>query len=126
VDVCWRTACELHLRRLAPFTVNDVAAAIRQASKRFWSDPERHRAGRLELNAARREVVSLALREMNVTDAALAADIGDAYSHHRDVGMEPLPEAIETVRWLRDQGRRLALLTNGGGFASAPRSCASV
>ena len=31
--------------------------------------------------------------------------------------MEPLPEAIDTVRWLRESGRRLALLTNGGGPA---------
>jgi putative hydrolase of the HAD superfamily len=61
--------------------------------------------------------VRLALLEMNIADEALAAAIGDAYSHHRDVGMEPLPEAIDTVRWLREHGCRLALLTNGGGSA---------
>ena len=31
--------------------------------------------------------------------------------------MAPLPEAIDTVRWLRDSGRRLALLTNGAAVA---------
>ena len=31
--------------------------------------------------------------------------------------MEPLPDAIDTVRWLRDSGRRLALLTNGAAAA---------
>jgi putative hydrolase of the HAD superfamily len=31
--------------------------------------------------------------------------------------MEALPDAIETVRWLRESGRRLALLTNGAGAA---------
>ena len=31
--------------------------------------------------------------------------------------MKPLPEAIDTVRWLRDAGCRLALLTNGAGPA---------
>ena len=31
--------------------------------------------------------------------------------------MEPLPDAIETVRWLRESGRRLALLTNGAAAA---------
>ena len=31
--------------------------------------------------------------------------------------MAPLPDAIDTVRWLRDSGRRLALLTNGAAVA---------
>ena len=31
--------------------------------------------------------------------------------------MAALPDAIETVRWLRESGRRLALLTNGAGVA---------
>ena len=31
--------------------------------------------------------------------------------------MAPLPDAIETVRWLRESGRRLALLTNGAAAA---------
>ena len=31
--------------------------------------------------------------------------------------MAPLPDAIETVRWLRNRGLRLALLTNGAGAA---------
>ena len=31
--------------------------------------------------------------------------------------MEPLPEAIDTVRWLRARGIKLALITNGAGEA---------
>lgn len=31
--------------------------------------------------------------------------------------MQALPDAVETVRWLRESGRRLALLTNGAGAA---------
>ena len=31
--------------------------------------------------------------------------------------MAPLPDAIDTVRWLRESGRRLALLTNGAQSA---------
>ena len=31
--------------------------------------------------------------------------------------MAPLPDAIDTVRWLRESGRRLALLTNGAAVA---------
>jgi putative hydrolase of the HAD superfamily len=117
VHECWRHACAGHANRLAPLDPGVVVDAIRETSRWYWSDAERHRTGRLELEAARREVVRLALVELGVEDTSLAAAIGDAYSHQRDAGMEPLPDAIDTVRWLRDSGRRLALLTNGAGPA---------
>ena len=117
VHESWQGACAGHADRLAPFDAVIVADAIRRTSKWFWADPDRHREGRLRLDAARREVVRLALFELGIDDAELAACIGDAYSHRRDIGMEPLPDAIDTVRWLRDSGRRLALLTNGAAVA---------
>jgi len=117
VDGCWREACADQAGRLEPFQSDAVAEAIRTMSRWFWADSQRHRAGRLELEAARREVVRLALLEMGIADAALAADIGDGYSHRRDSRIEPLPDAIDTVRWFRESGCRLALLTNGAGPA---------
>jgi putative hydrolase of the HAD superfamily len=117
VSDSWRDACTIHADRLAPLDASTVIDAIRKTSKWFWDDPDRHREGRLQLEAARREVVRLALKDLGVEDPDLAACIGDAYSHRRDLGMAPLPDAIDTVRWLRDSGRRLALLTNGAGIA---------
>lgn len=117
VDDSWRGACAGHAERLAPLDAQIVVEAIRKTSKWFWSDPDRHREGRLQLDLARREVVRLALAELGIEDADLARCIGDAYGHRRDVGMAPLPDAIDTVRWLRETGRRLALLTNGAGTA---------
>ena len=117
VHESWREACAGHADRLHPLDPATVVEAIRTMSKWFWDDPDRHREGRLQLGAARREVVRLALSTLGVDDGDLAAGIGDAYSDRRDIGMEPIPEAIETVRWLRSSGRRLALLTNGAGAA---------
>ena len=113
----WREACASAADRLAPLETATVVDAIRKTSKWFWDDPDRHREGRLQLEAARREVVRRALVDLGVEDDTLAACIGDAYSHRRDIGMAPLPDAIDTVRWLRDSGLRLALLTNGAGAA---------
>ena len=73
--------------RLRRSTRRIVVETIRKTSKWFWDDPDRHREGRLQLDAARREVVRLALRELGIEDADLAACIGDAYSHRRDIGM---------------------------------------
>lgn len=117
VHACWRDACAAHGDRLAPFTETAVVDAIRKTSKWFWDDPDRHREGRLQLEGARREVVRLALVDLGIDDQHLARCIGDAYSQLRDAGTAPLPESIDTVRWLRDSGRRLALLTNGAGVA---------
>jgi putative hydrolase of the HAD superfamily len=117
VHECWREACADYADRLGSLDQAAVLDAIRIKSRWYWGDPERHRAGRLELEAARREVVRLALAELERDDVALADAIGDAYSRRRDIGMEPLPEAIDTVRWLRESGRKLALLTNGAGPA---------
>ena len=117
VHESWREACARYADRLAPLDAAFVVDAIRRTSKWFWDDPDRHREGRLELDAARREVVRLALRELGIENPDLAACIGDAYSHQRDAGMAVLPDAVDTVRWLRDSGRRLALLTNGAAAA---------
>jgi putative hydrolase of the HAD superfamily len=117
VRECWRDACTAHNERFASRDAATVVDAIRKTSKWFWNDPDRHRDGRLELERARREVVRLAFVDLGIDDDELARCIADAYSHLRDLGMEPLPDAIDTVRWLRDSGRRLALLTNGAGAA---------
>jgi putative hydrolase of the HAD superfamily len=117
VDESWRHACASHADRLAPHDAAVVVDVIRQMSKWYWDDPDRHREGRLQLDAARREVVRLALRNLGVENPGLADCIGDAYSDRRDLAMAPLPDAIETVRWLRESGRRLALLTNGAAAA---------
>jgi len=117
IDRCWRDACAANAGELSGLDLSIVLDTIRHTSRWYWGDPDRHRDGRLELDAARREVVRLALLELGVRNATLAARIADAYGHHRDAGMEPLPDAINTVRWLKASGCALALLTNGAGPA---------
>ena len=115
VGDCWQGACADQSARFAPIEAEVVAETIRRTSRWFWGDAERHRSGRLELEAARREVARLALLEIGIDDRSLADSIGDGYSRRRDAMMAPLPDAIETVQWLGESGVRLALLTNGAG-----------
>jgi putative hydrolase of the HAD superfamily len=116
IDRCWREACVEHAAGLAADPLH-VMETIRRTSQWYWADPDRHREGRLALDEARREVVRLALAELGITDVQVANNIGDAYARLRDEGMEPLPDAIDTVRWLKTSGCSLALLTNGAGPA---------
>jgi putative hydrolase of the HAD superfamily len=117
VDTCWKHACDAHRLDFAGLDPSELYGAIRERGQWYWSDPERHRAGRLDLEAARAEVVRLALAELGVDGAGVAGRIARTYSHSRDSSMQPLPDAIDTVRWLRGRGCKLALLTNGAGDA---------
>ena len=117
VDDCWAQACASRADGLGESQTATLIESIRRTSEWYWSDPERHRQGRLSLDATRCEVVRLALAELGLDDQPLAQEIGAEYARRRDAGMAPLPQAVDTVRWLRHLGCRLALLTNGGGPA---------
>ena len=111
---CWRDACVAHQSRMNGLDAGIVFDAIDRMREWYWSDPERHRAGRLELAWARGEVVRLALAELGVEDEELARRIGETYHARRDDAIRPFEDAVATVEWLRANGCRLALLTNGG------------
>jgi len=114
VDACWREACSIGAaeRGLAADVLFD---AVKASGQWFWSDPERHRVGRLDLRSARTEVVRLALKNLGLECGELASIIGDSYHDRREASLEIFPDALETVEWFRAHGCRLALLTNGNG-----------
>jgi putative hydrolase of the HAD superfamily len=117
VDQCWQEACAAHRAEFAGLDPAEVYGEVRRQGEWFWGDPERHRLGRLDLDAARGEVVRLALAELRIARDGLAEKVAGAYARQRDATMAPLPDAIETVRWFRARGVKLALLTNGAGPA---------
>ncbi len=113
ISSCWLDACRAHESALGNVAPNTAYMAIERVREWYWADPERHRVGRLDLAAARREVAHIALKEVGLDDQALAGQIGDTYHDLRDAGLRPFDDAIDTVEWLRASGCRLALLTNG-------------
>ncbi|HYJ33585.1 MAG TPA: HAD family hydrolase [Candidatus Binatia bacterium] len=120
VSHCWLEACRAHRDELGAVDPSALHAVIEKTRAWFWSDPERHREGRLDLDAARREVVRASLVEIGLESPELAEKIAEHYRAQRHLGLQPLEDAIETVRWFKQSGRRLALLTNGA--AAAQRS----
>lgn len=117
VDACWRDACSIASAR---FGVSSDALfdAIKVSGQWFWSDAERHRVGRLDLQTARTEVARLALKDLGIDNEELALILGREYHDRREDSLEIFPDAIETLQWFRERGYRLALLTNGN---SAPQ-----
>jgi putative hydrolase of the HAD superfamily len=109
VEQCWREACLEYTSDLNSLDPAVLLEAIDRTRGWFWSDAERHREGRLDLDAARREIVRLSLAAVGVDHPTVAGQIADRYSAQRDAGIRPFPDAVDTVRWLRDCRCRLVV-----------------
>lgn len=117
ISTCWRDACLAHASVVPGVDPILVYEEIERVRAWYWADAERHRLGRLRLADARRDVVRISLSNLGQDRAGLADAIAGHYQTAREAGIEPIEGAVETVRRLRDEGCRLALLTNGAGRA---------
>jgi putative hydrolase of the HAD superfamily len=112
---CWRVVCDRFTAEAPGLIPDRLLAEIERARDWYWSDPERHRRGRLSMARARQEVVSIALEALGVEQPDLARRIAQDFTALREAALRPFPGALETLRRLREKGVRLALLTNGSG-----------
>jgi putative hydrolase of the HAD superfamily len=110
--VCLQTVCE-KIAPTLPTSVVELRGALERASDWYWSDRDRHRVGRLDLDRARVEVANLALRRLGVEDHALATFLAGELAALREARLAPFPGAMETLRELRRLGVGTALVTNG-------------
>ncbi len=113
IEHCWKEACFRYAHDLHGIDPFPLYEEIQRTREWFWADPDRHRRGRLDLEAAARDIVARSLDELGASNSALAAKIAKSYRFERDSRLEPFPDAIDTVRWLRESGCRLGLVTNG-------------
>jgi putative hydrolase of the HAD superfamily len=117
VDVCWRAVCEHFAPQVPGAGVEGLLEAVRSESEWFWSDPERHRRGRLDLFAARKGTVTAVLRKFGKEDPELAGAMARMRTDMHERAIVPFPGAVEAVGKFREAGVRLALITNGAGDA---------
>jgi putative hydrolase of the HAD superfamily len=94
-----------------------LRAEIHRVTDWFWSDPERTRIGRLDLLAARREILSRVLGAFGRSDAELVGRAAETYGAHRDASLALEAQALDVLARLRRHVPRLALVTNGAAGA---------
>lgn len=111
-DESWRTVCA-DFAAEAGLPAEALFTAIARSREWFWSDLQRHRIGRADPRAARRQVVQRALTQLERPSPDLTRQIADAYSDQRMRLVAPFPGALETLDELRRRGTQLALITNG-------------
>ena len=114
-DRSWEQVCRSFASRIETLGLEagNLLAEIREIRVWFWNDPERNRQRGLDLRAARQEIFSLALARLGIEDAALVSEVVDSYMALKSATVELIPGALDTLRRLRQDGFRLALITNG-------------
>jgi putative hydrolase of the HAD superfamily len=113
VQSVWEDAVNRYRKELGDLKPEELYRAIRATSDWYWSTPDRHREGRLDLPKARREIGQLAFLSLGRTDMDLAVKIADAYTEEREKGSSLAPGTKELLKDLRRRGIKLGLVTNG-------------
>lgn len=96
--------------RLEPVLLYDT---IKDISSWYWSDPDRHRIGRSDLNRARRHIMEMVFEKLGVDDTPLAHKIGETFQRRREEEIYLFKDAKETLEYLHNNSVALALMTNG-------------
>jgi putative hydrolase of the HAD superfamily len=99
--------------RTAGVSADRLREAVLECSNRYWSDPGRHREGRLSQIQARRTYVRDAFRLLGMDSSPVADEMADAFSREREERVRLFPGALEALQEMRASGARMAMLTNG-------------
>jgi len=111
----WRNVCRDFAGRYNLIAADTLFTTIQEVNNWYWSDADRHKIGRNDLNNARRIIVSLALQKLKLNDS-IARLLADAFSEQREDAVTIFDQAKETLEHFHRQGILMALMTNGESF----------
>ena len=107
---CCTEACET---KAGARDQSQLAAALAESRRWFWSDPVRHRRERTNMLGAWTQIAALALEQCGCPEPALAAAIAREFSARRRAAMALFPESLAVLETLRERGVPLGMVTNG-------------
>jgi putative hydrolase of the HAD superfamily len=110
---CWAMACNTYAPRLGSVSAVELHAAIDAYRRWYWDDPDRHRQGRLDLQQARRHIVTTAVQRLGFNAPEIACQLADYHTLLRDEAMALFPQTLAVLQRTQESGIRAALITNG-------------
>ena len=114
-ESAWKKACEISGKETKTFKSDELLHQIDIVREWYWSDPERHRLGRLNLIGARTSIVSMALEIVGCLDGEIVDSIVTNFSMLIDGALGLFPKTEDTLGQLVTRKVKMALLTNGAG-----------
>jgi putative hydrolase of the HAD superfamily len=107
----WKEVCGKYAA-LCSADETEMNDEIQRVAAQYWSDPERHRLGRLSLDATRRRLVSEAMKNIGIDDGLIAENLANEYIELRETMIRPFEGAVDALAVLKKKFR-MALITNG-------------
>jgi putative hydrolase of the HAD superfamily len=109
----WQQVCDEYSKENEKLEPELLYRTIKEISIWYWSDTERHRTGRSDLNRARREIMEMVFEKLGVDDIPLAHKIGETFQRRRDEEIYLFNGAKETIEYMNENNVILAMMTNG-------------
>ena len=105
------------LSDLEPKDLVDLVNKIDLSAADFWSEPDRHKSGRLDIRTARFTIIDNAIGSDERYDRNTRWLIADRCGALMFEKTTLFPDAISTLKQLKMEGIKLALVTNGASEA---------
>ena len=105
------------LSDLEPKDIVDLVNKIDRSATEFWSIPDRHKSGRLDIRTARFKIIDNAIGSDERYDRNTRWLIADRCGALMFEKTTLFPDAISTLKQLKMEGIKLALVTNGASEA---------
>ena len=109
----WAETFEPHAHRMPGCAHDELVKALEAELRWFWSDPVRHREGRLDMARTRARVLTAVLKRFNLEDEALVADLSETFRVNRERRTYLFDDAHHVLDMLKASGLQLCLITNG-------------
>ena len=109
-----KTACKAFLRESSmPVEASVLIEAVNRVKLWYWSDPARHRQGRLDLDNTRRQLFKRAFELLDYYNEYEAFYLADTYTRYQEDMIHLFPESLITLQYLYNAGVKMGLITNG-------------
>jgi putative hydrolase of the HAD superfamily len=117
-ELAWEKVCRITAEKTALFDGKELFKCINYIRKNYWNDAKRTSTedkGRIDFYYARMVIVRGALNELGCDNNNIAEEIVSTFSTLKQESIEFIPDAENTLRELKNNGIKLALITNGDG-----------
>lgn len=110
----WDMMCREYTEKYGTgFSADEMNRVISEVRHEYWSDPERHKRGRENMKAARREVMLKAMPLLGENDEDRILAAADRYTYLQNELICLFDGAYEALERIKKAGYKTALVTNG-------------